>query len=184
MKRGIKTIIAGVVLFILGAVVIPVLCILPLILGHSSAPEFKVPGSFDATVDAPGRYYVWNDFRAIFEGKTYNSSTNLPNGISIQVRTADGRALQFVGDTSTSMSTGSSSKNSIGYVEVERPGKVTIQVSGSNEERIFCFAKSELLRMFGQILGGFVLSMLVAVAGIGVIIWGVIKRVQAGRAHS
>ena len=168
-------------MFIVGAFVIPVLFILPLIFGNEHDTRFKAPGSVEVVVEETGRYYLWNDFRTVYDGRSYNRSENIPDGLEIQIRDANGRQLQFVSDTSISSSSGNSAKNSIGYVEVSNPGKVTVQVSGGTEDRIFSFSQSGLLRMFGLIFGGFGLSMLVALAGLGLIVWGIVKLVRTDR---
>jgi hypothetical protein len=181
MKPGIKTIIAGGVMFLVGAFVVPLLFILPLILEHEQAAQFKAPGSIEVAVKKPGRYYLWNDYQAVYNGKSYNRSESIPDGLEIRIRDADGHELQIVSDGSISTSGGSSAKKSIGYVGVEHPGKVTVQVTGGSEDRIFSFSQSGLLRIFGLILGGFGLSVIVAVGGIGLVIWGSVKLVRANR---
>jgi hypothetical protein len=180
MKPGIKTIIAGVVCCV-GAFIVPVLFVLPLILADSPAVQFKVPGTMEVTVKDAGRYYLWNDYQTVFNGKSYNRSESLPDGYEIQIREEDGRLFQFVSDASTSESNGASAKKSIGYVEVEHPGKLEIEVTGGNEDRIMSFARSGLLKVFGLILGGVGLSMLIGMAGIGLIIWGIIKLVRSNK---
>lgn len=178
MKPGIKSIIAGVTLFLLGAFVFPLLIILPVILGESDEVQFKVPGEAEISVEKPGRYYLWNDFRTVHEGKSYNRPEDIPDGIEIRVQNSKGEALEFVGDTSISSSSGSSSKNSIGYVEVQNPGQLRVEVSGGNEDRIFSFSQSGLLKMFGLILGGAAISALIAIGGIVLAIWGIVKVVK------
>lgn len=177
MKTGIITIITGVVLLVLGGFVIPLLLVLSLVLGKPHEIQFKIPGSSQATVEKPGRYYVWNDFQTVYNGTSYNRSESIPDGIKIRIHNSQGELLTFVSDTSMSSSAGSSSKNSIGYVEVQSPGEVRIEVSGGNEERIFSFSESGLLKMFGLFFGGFGCSMLVGISGFGIIIWGIVKLV-------
>ena len=185
MKRGIKTIIAGVVLFVLGAFVIPLLyavfVVLPLLLGSSNEIQFKIPGTTQATVEKPGRYYIWNDYRTFYQGKNYDRSERIPDGVEIRIHDSKGGQLEFVGSTAISSTASSSSKNSIGYVDIGSPGKVSIEVSGGNEERIFSFAQSGILRMAGSFLGAFGLSMLVAIAGFGITIWGIVKLVSGDK---
>ncbi|HRQ90898.1 MAG TPA: hypothetical protein PLA50_19060, partial [Bacteroidia bacterium] len=89
-----------------------------------------------------------------------------------------GKTLAFSSDASTSSSGGSSSKKSIGYVEVSEPGKLTVSVSGDFEERVFSFSQSIFPKMFLAILGGGTASLLMAFIGFGVGIWGVIKIVR------
>ena len=181
MRTGIKTIITGAALFILGGFVIPLLIVLSVFLGKSNEVQFKVPVSTQATIEKPGRYYLWNDFRTVYDGKSYNRSESIPDGMKIQIHNSRGDLLKFVSDTSMSSSVGTSSKNSIGYIEVESSGKVSIEVLGGNEDRIFSFSESGLLKMIGLFLGGFGLSMLVAFSGIGTIIWGIVKLVREKR---
>lgn len=181
MKPGIKTIIAGGVLFVLGAFVVPLLVVLPLILRSSNAVQFKIPGTIEATVAKPGRYYLWNDFRTIYEGKSYDRSESIPDGIEIRIHDSKGELLPFVASTSISSSAGAGSKTSIGYLEVENPGKVKIEVSGGNEERIFSFSEFVFPKMFGLFFAGFGLSILVALSGFGIMLWGIVKLIRADK---
>jgi hypothetical protein len=181
MKPGIKKIITGGVIFFVGAFVIPLSFVLPLILHHEQESQFKAPGNTEITVTKPGRYYLWNDFRTIYDGKSYDRSENIPDGLDIRIQDADGHQLQFVSDGSISSSSSTSAKKSIGYVEVERAGKVTINVRGGSENRIFSFSQSGLLMMFGLVLGGAGLAIVVSAAGIGLIIWGIVTRARANQ---
>ena len=174
MKRGVKTLITGVI-FLVAAIVAPFLFIFPLLLQHQNENQFKVPGTIQVTVEKPGRYYLWNDFRTIYNGQSFNRSEQIPDGLNIRIGDSDGRALNFVGDTSISSTRDDSAKNSVGYVEIEHPGKVTVQVSGNAEERIFSFSKSRLLKVFLFAIGGFGASVIFGLMGLGLIIWGIIK---------
>jgi hypothetical protein len=180
MKRGIKTMIVGGVLFILGAVVVPILFILPLIFGKSNEVQFTVPGTFETKVERPGRYYLWNDFQTFYNGKSYNRSESIPDGMEIKVWNSDGTQLHLVSDFSTSTSNGSSSAKSIGYVEIENPGKVKIEVTGG-DERILSFGPSNVFKIFGLILGAFGASALVGISGLAIGIWGIIKLVKSNK---
>src|SRR4051812_40783383 len=140
MKRGIKTLITGVI-FLAAAVGAPFLFLFPLLLQHQNENQFKVPGSIQVMVEKPGRYYLWNDFRTVYNGQSFNRSEQVPDGLNIRIDDSDGRALNFVSSPSITSTSNGSAKNSIGYVEIEHPGKVTVQVSGGAEERIFSFSK-------------------------------------------
>lgn len=181
MKPGIKKIITGGVTFVVGAFVIPLLFVLPLIFHHEQQSQFKIPGNTEVAVTKPGRYYLWNDFRTVYDGKSYDRPENIPDGLDIQIRDSDGHQLQFVSDSSISSTSSASAKKSIGYVEVEHPGKVTIEVKGGSENRIFSFSQSGLLIMFGLIFGAAGLGMIVSLAGLGLIIWGIVTLVRSSR---
>ncbi len=178
MKSGIKTIIIGAVVFILGAVVVPVLCILPFLQHQHDQTQFKIPGKIEIAVQESGRYYLWNDFQTIYDGRTFSQSEHIPDGLNIQITDSSGRKITFVGNTSISFSSGSSARDSIGYVEIEKPGKITVQVSGNTEERIFSFSKSRLLKMFLLLLAGFGGSAIIALTGLGLVIWGIWRQVK------
>jgi hypothetical protein len=172
MKPGLKTLITGITLFILGGFVIPFLLILPLFLNESANSQFLIPGSNEVTVEEPGRYYLWNDFQTVHDGKSFSRSESIPDGLEIAVTDDTGKTLAFTSDTSTSSSSGSSSKNSIGYVEVSNPGKLRVSVSGDSEERVFSFSQSIFPKMFLTILGGGIASLLMAFIGFGIGFWG------------
>tara|TARA_B110000003_G_C16288042_1_gene393703 strand:- start:24 stop:596 length:573 start_codon:yes stop_codon:yes gene_type:complete len=178
MKPGLKTLITGITLFILGGFVIPFLLIIPLFFDESANQQFLIPGSREVTVEEPGRYYLWNDFQTVFDGKSFNRSENIPDGLEIIVTDDVGKTLKFYSDTSISSSSGSSSKNSIGYVEVSDSSKLSVSVSGDSEERVFSFSQSILPKMFLAIIGGGTVSILVAFVGFGVGVWGVVKLVR------
>ena len=178
MKPGLKTLIAGISLFILGGFVIPFLLILPLFLNESSNQQFLTPGAKEVTVEEPGRYYLWNDFQTVYEGESFSRSERIPDGLKIAITDDAGNTLTFHSDTSMSSSNGSSSKNSIGYVEVDGACQLLVTVSGDTKERVFSFSQSNFKKMFLAILGGGVVSMLMALIGFGIGIWGVVKLAQ------
>ena len=181
MEKGLKTLIAGIVLFVVGAFVVPIAFLLPLILNNSDERQFIIPGITEVEILESGRYYLWNDFQTVFDGKSYNRSESIPDGLEIAITNEDGKDLQFTSDTSMSSSSGSSSKNTIGYVEVSNPSRLTVSVSGGSDERVFSFSESGIIKMLGLIFGGFGLSMLLALAGVGISIWGTIKLVMNNR---
>ena len=175
MKPGLVTLISGIALFMLGAFVILFLLIVPLFLNESADQQFLVPGSQQVLIEDPGRYYLWNDFQTVYEGRTFNRSQNIPDNLTITVTNPIGETLTFRSNTSISFTSGSSSKNSIGYVDVSDPGKLMVSVSGDTEQRVFSFSQSIFPKMLLAILGGGAVSLLVALAGIGIGIWGLVK---------
>ncbi|GHB92575.1 hypothetical protein [Cerasicoccus arenae] len=178
MKKGLKTLIVGILLFAVGTFVVPIAFILPIILDGADERQFIIPGTTEVEISEPGRYYLWNDFQTVYSGKSYSRSNSIPDGLEITITKQDGEGLAFSSDTSISSSSGSSSKNSIGYVEVSSPCKLTVSVLGNSDKRVFSFSQSGLMKMFGLIFGGFGLSMLLAISGAGISIWGIVKLVK------
>jgi hypothetical protein len=182
MRPGIKSIITGIALFILGGVVAPLAIMLLFFLGlNGHLAQFKVPGAFETNVVKGGRYYLYNDYQTIYDGKTYDCSTNLPGGMEIKILDSQGNPLPFSGDTSFSVGGSGTERKSIGYVEIQNPGKVRIEVSDVNEERIFSFGQENFLKFFALIFGTFGLCFVFGLGGLGLAIWGVIKLVRSGR---
>lgn len=180
MKRGLKTLIAGILLFLLGAFVVPLLLILPLLLNDSAEEQFLVPGSVEVTVDEPGRYYLWHDFRTVYEGVSYSKPEEIPDGLDISVKTEGGEELVLMASGTMSSSTGASARRTIGYVDVADPGRLTVTVNGDSEPRVFSFSQSGMKSIFLRIFGGAIVSMLMAFAGIGLVIWGIVKLAKRG----
>ncbi len=181
MKPGTKIIIAGGVLTFIGALVVPLMLVLPLFGIDTGHTRFQVPGSTRVEVKTPGRYYLWNDYQTIFEGKSYNRSQSLPDGLVIRIfRAENGRRLEFVTKTNISSSSGSRAKNTIGYIELAQPGTVAIEVSGKGEERVFSFSRSIIKTVLMRIFGGGAVAVTGGLLGLALILWGIVRRSQAG----
>jgi len=177
MRPGIKRLVAGLILF-LGAFIVPVLFVLPVIMAKSDEVQFKAPGKTEFTAKDAGRFYLWNDFQTVYAGKTYNQSEKLPGGLDIHIKDANGHELTLLTDTSISENNGTDSKKSIGYVETTQPGKLTIEITGGTEERIFSFGKSNILKIFGLIFASLGTVVFFGSIGFGLIIWGTIRLLQ------
>lgn len=176
MKPGLKILITGITLFILGGFVVPLLFVLPLALNSEKNHPFLIPGSKEVKVEKPGRYYVWNDHKTIYEGKSYNRLESIPDDLEFLIRSEGGTTLSFTGDTSRSSTSGEASRNTIGYVDVSEPGILTISVSGNSEKRVFSFSRSGFAeQFFFLVLFGGMASTLVAFSGLGLMIWGIVK---------
>ena len=85
MKAGVKQIIAGVVVFGIGAICVPFVIVLTLVRDSLDLLEFEVPGAAIAFVDTPGRYYLWHDYQTVYDGRTYNNPIELPDGLLIEI---------------------------------------------------------------------------------------------------
>ncbi len=184
MAPGIKRLVTGVTLFILGiffiSIVVPVLFYD--LLDNRNGEQFKVPGITQVIVEEPGRYYLWNDYQTVFEGKSYNRLNTIPDGMEIKIRNQEtSKPFNFVTDLSISSNRGTSSSNSIGYVEVPAPVKIEIEIVGGNEDRIFSFARSVFTAQLGLIVGGSLLSMAICFLGFGLVVWGIVKLVNSNK---
>lgn len=178
MKPGLKPLIAGVALCVVGFVVVPALIILPFVLAASDDTRFLAPGRAQFVVEEPARYYLWHVHRTVFEGTSYNRPVAWPDGLTVVVRDAAGEALDFVGDGSISMSSGSEASQSIGYVDLPAAGTWTVEVTGEAEPHVLAFAESKLLKMFALIIGGVVICLLLAGTGVVLVVIGIARLAQ------
>jgi hypothetical protein len=181
MKPGVKTLIGGAVIFIIGAAIIPLAIVLPLLLAKNHDTRFKVPGIQKVTINKPGKYYLWNNYQTVYQGHTYNRSEKVPDGYDIKITDANGAPLTLESDGSITITENGASKDEIGYVDITSPGLVTIQVSGGTEERIFSFSQSDLFKIVGRIFAGAGVAVLFGFTGIGIMVWGIVKLTNSGK---
>jgi hypothetical protein len=144
MKKGLKTLIAGILLLVVGPFILPIVFMIPVLLeviqGDPNEKQFIIPGAAEIEVTEAGRYYLWNDYKTIHQGRAYSRSKTIPDGLEIKVADQEGKSLLLTSDTLVTSARGSSAKNSIGYVEVTGPTKLAITVSGSPDQRVFSFS--------------------------------------------
>lgn len=182
MKKGLKTLIVGVVIMAVGVFVIPLLLIAPLFTAETNEVQFIVPITFQTTVNEPGKYYLWNVYQTIHEGKSYNQSTDIPNGAQIIISDANGNPFEFKSDgASISGNNSSTYYNNIGYVEIETPGEIIIKVTGIKQPRIFSFSRSLIMEKFRHLIGGFAACVFLGFLGIALVIWGIVKLMNSNK---
>lgn len=178
MKKGTGKILIGIVLALAGLLVIPVAVIAPAIPAGSQSVTFLVPGQARLEALEPGRFYLWHEHETVFDGERRVAGERLPDGLRMEVRRLDeNRALAFESNASMSTTSGSNASRSIGYVEVERPGTLEVEVTGGDDQqRVFTFARMRFWEIARAIGLGLVSILLIGSAGIGVLIWGIVER--------
>lgn len=195
MKPGICMIIVGGVVFLFAVILVPFLAVVPVLtMGSKGDSKFLVPGGTTVTVEKAGRYYLWNEYRTLFDGKTYNRPEALPDGWEIEIRDrTTGEDLELTTGSGTSTTGGQTEKKSIGYVDFEEgdiDNEIAIEVKASSggggggkksqlKLRVFSFSRSEVWSIMGWILGGVAGSLVAGLIGVCVIILGVVKTVRA-----
>jgi hypothetical protein len=184
MKAGQKKLIFGILLFVSGACVLPLSLLLPLVLNQPSNDQFLVPGSETFAIEGPGRYYLWHDHQTLFHGTTYDHPVELPNGIRISISNSLGDSLDWINAPSISTSQGTRSRQSIAYADVPAAGEWTVQVAGQFEPRVFSFAESNFMKMFGWIFGGIATCVLLASVGVVLMVLGVVRMAQNKKSPS
>lgn len=159
----------GVGLFIFGFL-IQMSMLAYMVLNAPEEKQFKVPGTAMVSVNKPGQYYLWNDHKTIFEGKSYICSEDIPDGVEMKISNSDtGETFEFVSSSPISYSRGDNSKKSIGYIKAEDPVKVSIEIAGLKDERVFSFSRSIFAEMLWVIVVAGISSTVILLVGFLVI---------------
>ncbi len=180
MKKHTKQILWGGVLFIAGGLLIPLIMWCFVFMSIFRTPllsTFLIPASIEITIEKEGRYYLWNDYETVFEGKTYSVDKEIPQGIDIQLigmKTSEKIAIHP--DLSIYFSGFGSCQRSIGYFDITSPGTYLLEITSQTQPRIFSFGQNKfslklIISMF--IIGG--VSILVAVAGFILMLIGTVS---------
>jgi len=143
--------------------------------------QFLGPGRHTVELDKPGKYLVWNDYRTVFRGRSYDESEKLPPGVRISVLDkASSQALAVSASHGTTSSIGNTSSVSVSQFVIERPGSYEIVVEGDFPPRVFSASRDFLFSLLGVIFGAFALIFGGFGAAIGIAAWAFIKR-EEGR---
>ena len=175
MKKGLKRTIAGALILLIG-IIVPVTGMVRgmVKLTTTDSQPFVVPGKVEVQADAPGDYYLWNDYRIRHEGKTYSSSMFLPDGTTITVTDDQGEELYLEENASISLNNMDHYKNSIGFVTLDKAGTYTIHVEGFEEERVFSWSPFDAMEFVTSLFKGIAFAAVFGLIGLGITIWGVI----------
>lgn len=138
---------------------------------HENA--FLVPGQTEVQVTEPGEYYLWNVYQTVYEGRAYNQSSNLPNGVEIDITDAGGHTLDLDSDQNASASINNHQMQAIGRVLISQPGAIQIEVSGDFEQRVFSFSQFRIFKMMRELFALFAACSLVFIIGCGLLVWGI-----------
>lgn len=181
MKRGLKPLLTGIVLLVLAVLALPLAFFGSTFLTGQGGKQFLVPGSTEITVTEPGRYYLWNDYETIYEGKSFRRSETVPDGVEIVVGDENGDPIPLITDHSVSRTRNGHSQKSIAHFDLDQPGSVRISVTGGMPERVFSLSQSKIWQTFGMVFGGIALAGVLAVLGLILGVVGIVKLANSGK---
>ncbi len=177
-----KKLILGIILCA-AAFIVPLTLVIPMISALANGTvEFEAPGELEVTVEEPGRHYVYHEYVIVFKGRSYSRDKGLPDGVTFSLTGAEsGESFPMQTDSSFSFSTGERQNVSVGYFEVEQPGDYILRIGGLDEPRIFSFGPAlfeNFASFFVQLIVGFMLVIATMIAGILLIVFGIIALVR------
>jgi len=152
-----------------------------LIFQYEEGIQFRAPGS--KTLDlAKGRHVVWNDHVTVFEGRSYDSSKNLPDGAQITVTDSSGAAVALRSTSGSTFRGGGTERVSVLEFEVTQPGRHEITVRGNFPPRVLSVGPNLVWLLLCSIFGAIGLVLLGTGAGVAIAAWAFIRREQAREA--
>jgi uncharacterized membrane protein len=152
-----------------------------LIFQYDQGVQFVAPGS--ATLDlAKGRHVVWNDHVTVFEGRSYDSSKNLPDGTQFMVTDGSGAVVALRRTSGSTFKSGGIERVSVLEFEAARPGRYEVTVRGDFPPRVFSVGPDLVWVVLGSIFGAIALVLLGTGTGVAIAAWAFIRREQAREA--
>jgi hypothetical protein len=152
---------------------------------YESAVPFLAPGRHTLELKKPGSYLVWNDYRTLFQGRSYDESKHLPSGARIAVvDRASGRELPVEPDFGASVTSGSAESVSVARFNIAQPGSYEIVVHGGFPPRVMSVGRNLIFQLAGGLFGAFALVGAGYCAALIMVLVVFLKRDQAARAAS
>ena len=153
------------------------------VLALDGGTQFLAPGRQVVELDRPGKYVVWNDYRTLFQGRTYDESERLPENVSITVLDpASGTALVVAPSGGMRSDMLDAVKVSVATFEIARPGRYEIIIEGGFPQRVFSVSRDFLFNMLGMIFGVIAVVVVGFSLAFAIATWAFIKREEAREA--
>lgn len=140
--------------------------------------RFKAPGPKEVEVE-PGRYTLWRETSGIWEGRSFKNPEELPSDVEFVVIGPDNELLELQQGMNSTKSVNGAESKSVGYVEVEQAGTVTVQVLGAGAKgQVYSFSESLNAKMLLLLPLGILSAFLCFFLGLALTIWGIVKLVS------
>jgi hypothetical protein len=131
-----------------------------------------VPGVATFDITETGKYTLWSQVEASFEGKLMTFPTGLPPGATIKIaKTADGATVPIQSKWPTlHRDSGGYIQVAIGTITFDAPGSYQIATEGLQEKRALYLDRFDFSTFFGKLAFGFI-GPAVFMAGL---VWGIV----------
>jgi uncharacterized membrane protein len=165
----------------LGGVLAAAVLVARLVLTWEEGTQFLAPGRQTLTLNA-GEYVVWNDHITVFDGRSYRSSKDLPDGVHVSVMDSGGAGVVLRRASGASYRGLNTERVAVMQFDTARPGRYEIAVQGNFQPRVFSVGPDHTGALLWTIFGAIALTFLGLGAGIGVAAWAFLQREQAREA--
>ncbi len=174
-KKGLKTMIAGIVTAVIGIIIFVCSFITPFIFLAEKQQPFIIPGTATVRIEEPGTYCIWNDYKIFHHGKQYDVSEEMPHGIQVSVKDSSGRKIQLESDSGSRVTIGDHHQKSAYSMDVQQPGILTITTSGTTEERVLSLKKSATGKQIAMLIIAMIMGVIFIIAGMIIAILGFLR---------
>jgi uncharacterized membrane protein len=118
----------------------------------------------------------------VFEGRSYQSSRELPAGLQVTVTDGSGASIALRSTSGMSYKGSSTERVAVMQFDVARPGSYEIAVRGDFPPRVFSVGPDQAGAVLWTVLGAISALFVGWGAGIGIAAWAFIQREQAREA--
>lgn len=146
---------------------------------YDEGTQFLAPGRQVLELGS-GRHVVWNDYRTIFQGRTFDASRTLPSGVEITVAEAgSGRPVAVRRAGNTTFTSANTERAAVVEFEIAQPGRYAIAIRGNFPPRVFSVGPDMVRILLLAIFGSLGLLFAGWGAAGAIAVWAYICRDQA-----
>ena len=142
--------------------------------------QFIGPGHLSFNVTAPGSYTLWHDYHAVFEGRTYSTEKQLPEGVNFRVNGPNG-PVAVKSSNGAKASIGSTERVAVVEFVAHEPGQYEIAAEGEFPVQLFSVGEGNFFKSFGMIFGGIGVIFLSFCTSLGLGAWAYFKNNASGK---
>lgn len=165
------------ILLIVASVVPPIVVVVDLITGIGTGDQvFVAPGQTTLTVETPGRWYLYHDHETVHDGRVFNQSPGLTDGVRLSLHDAAGQERPQADDRAQiTVASGGTSSVAVAAWDLA-PGTYTVRVEGEDFEAVCSLSEMRVGDFLGALLRSVALSGLMLTIGVVVVVSGVHAR--------
>ena len=149
--------------------------------------RFRIPGSAELTLNEPGTYTIFHEYKSDFEGKIYNTDSNI-SGLTIKVVEKDnGKEIPLSGpSSSTTYDFSNHSGYSIKKFKIEKPGVYvfTGEFEDESPDTILAVGNKVTSTLLKTVLGSLTIMFLTLGVSITLLVIGIIKLTKKNKIES
>ena len=154
-----------------------------LVFAPNERQQFLAPGRHTMELAGPASYLIWNDYRTVFEGRSYADTDELPAGARLSVlEKASGRKLATHPNTHVNVSDEDTKRHSVAQFRTEQPGHYEIIVEGDFPPRVLSAGRDYLFAALWETVGIVTLALFGFGAAMAIFAWAYFTREHAKEA--